>query len=257
MNLPTPPREHSFGERSSTDDNSREYYDEFAKVYDDRRGNNVPGGYHDLLDELETSLVERHGSGKDVLEVGCGTGLIMQRVRAFARSVQGVDLSPGMLSRARARGLDVRLASATELPFPNDSFDVTYSFKVLAHVPEIERALSEMARVTRPGGVVLAEFYNPYSIRGLLRHLGPPKKIGHTKKEADVYTRFDSPGRVRALTPAGCHFEGARGIRIVSPAAQLVDMKGVGRVFRALERTLADSPLRALAGFYVAQYRKR
>jgi len=240
----------------SSEQNSREYYDEFAKVYDDRRGNKVPGGYHDLLDELETGLVQRFGTQKDILEVGCGTGLIMQRVQAFAHHVQGVDLSPGMLAHAQARGLDVVQGSATELPFADNHFDVTYSFKVLAHVPDIERALSEMARVTRPGGVILAEFYNPFSIRGLLRHLGPAKRIGQSKKEADVFTRFDSPSRARALTPLGCRFQGARGIRIVTPTAQLIDMKGVGRLFYATERLLADSPLSACAGFYVAQYKK-
>jgi ubiquinone/menaquinone biosynthesis C-methylase UbiE len=240
----------------TSEQNSREYYDEFAKVYDDRRGNNVPGGYHDLLDELETGLVERFGAHKDILEVGCGTGLIMQRVAGFARHVQGVDLSPGMLAHALARGLDVAQGSATQLPFPNDRFDVTYSFKVLAHVPDIRLALAEMARVTRPGGMILAEFYNPYSIRGLLRHLGPARRIGQSKKEADVFTRFDSPARARALTPPGCHFQGARGIRIVTPAAQVVDMKGVGRLFYATERLLADSPLSVCAGFYIAQYRK-
>ncbi|HXS18959.1 MAG TPA: class I SAM-dependent methyltransferase [Polyangiaceae bacterium] len=240
----------------SSEQNSREYYDEFAKVYDDRRGNSVPFGYHDLLDELETSLVERFGSQRDILEVGCGTGLIMQRVAKFARRVHGVDLSPGMLAHAQARGLDVTQGSATQLPFSDGEFDVTYSFKVLAHVPDIELALSEMARVTRPGGMILAEFYNPYSIRGLLRHLGPAKQIGQSKKEADVFTRFDSPSRARALTPRGCHFEGARGIRIVTPAAQLIDMKGIGRLFYATERLLADSPLSVCAGFYVAQYRK-
>ncbi len=57
------------------------------------------------------------------------------RVRA-----RGVDLSPGMLHKAQARGLDVVLGSATALPFEDNQFDVTCSFKVLAHVPVIELA---------------------------------------------------------------------------------------------------------------------
>src|SRR5690606_25900880 len=121
--------------------------------------------------------------------------------------------------KARARGLDVLEGSATALPFDNDSFDVTCSFKVLAHIPDIETALSEMARVTRPGGYVLAELYNPWSIRGLLRVLGPARRIGQTRNESDGYTRFDSPARAKQLTPPGCTFDGARGVRIVTPAA--------------------------------------
>src|SRR5262245_56632896 len=130
---------------------TKAYCDEFAEVYEDRRDGNDPGGYHDLLDDLEVEYVERFGRGLDVLEVGCGTGLILRRIKDFARTARGVDLSPGMLERARACGLDVVQGSATELPFPDASFDVACSFKVLAHVRDIHRALAEMTRVVRPG----------------------------------------------------------------------------------------------------------
>jgi SAM-dependent methyltransferase len=156
----------------------------------------------------------------------------------------------------KAKGLTVREGSATELPFPDNSFDVTCSFKVLAHIPAIEQALSEMARVTRPGGYILAELYNPYSFRGLLRALGPARKVATTKKESDVFTRFDSPSRAKELTPSGCVFDGARGVRIVTPAARVVDAPIIGRVFYRLEKALADTPLRGLAGFYIATYKK-
>src|SRR5580692_1674202 len=52
---------------------TRAYYDEFAARYEERRDGRDPGGYHDLLDELEVGFVERYGRGRDVLEVGCGT----------------------------------------------------------------------------------------------------------------------------------------------------------------------------------------
>lgn len=236
---------------------NRQYYDAFSADYERERGQNDPGGYHELLDELEAGYVQRFAQGRDVLEVGCGTGLVMLRLREFARSVQGVDLSPGMLEKAKERGLSVTLGSATELPFESDRFDVTCSFKVLAHVPEIETALSEMARVTRPGGVVLAEFYNPFSVRGLLKRLGPAGKIAKSADEHDVYTRFDSPARARALTPPGCVFAGARGVRITIPSARLMKNALGRRVFRAAEHALCDSPLKNLAGFYVAAYEKR
>lgn len=235
---------------------SRAYYDEFATVYDARRGGNVPGGYHDLLDQLETDFVARFGSGGNVLEVGCGTGLLLERIARFAKTAKGIDLSPGMLEHARRRGLDVEEASATNLPFADGSFDVTCSFKVLAHIPDIERALSEMARVTKPGGYVVAEFYNPRSIRGLLRKLGPAKKIGSTRNESHVFTRFDTPEQVRRMAPPGTVFADARGVRIVTPAASIADAPVVGRLVTELERRLADGPLREFAGFYVAAYRK-
>jgi ubiquinone/menaquinone biosynthesis C-methylase UbiE len=238
------------------DANSRAYYDEFSRTYEAKRGNRSAGGYHDLLDHLEAGYVARFGSGRDVLEVGCGTGLVLARIADFARSARGVDLSPGMLELAKSRGLDVVEGSATSLPFADASFDVTCSFKVLAHVPGIEQALFEMARVTRPGGMILAEFYNPRSLRGLLRKLGPSKSIGSARREDDVFTRFDSPSRVRKLTPAGCQFVGARGVRIVTPFAGLLDVPVLGRAVYRTEQVLADGLLKGLAGFYIAAYRK-
>lgn len=235
---------------------NRAYYDEFSKRYEAHRGENAPRGYHNLLDTLESEYVRRFGEGRDVLEVGCGTGLVLQRIAQFARTAKGIDLSPGMLEKARARGLDVVEGSATDLPFEDESFDVTCSFKVLAHVREIDKALSEMARVTRRGGVILAELYNPWSLRGLLRRFGPARAVGDGTRESDVYTRFDSPRRARELAPPSCELFDARGVRIITPAAPLVSVPIIGELIWRAEQALCDTPLRNLAGFYVAAYRK-
>src|ERR1041385_5939753 len=94
-------------------ESNRPYYDAFSARYEAQRGRNDPGGYHELLDELEAGFVRRFAAGRDVLEVGCGTGLVLRRIEQFARSAKGVDLSPGMLERARKRGLRVSEGSAT------------------------------------------------------------------------------------------------------------------------------------------------
>ena len=131
---------------------NRSYYDDFAGWYERER--HLP--YHRMLDDLEVELVERYGRDRDVLEVGCGTGLLLHRTSQFARSATGVDLSGGMLAQAQRRGLAVAQGSATDLPIATASVDVAYSFKVLAHVPDITGALREMSRVVRPGGWVIA-----------------------------------------------------------------------------------------------------
>src|SRR5580693_5890189 len=208
-------------------DATRAYYDEFSHRYEAERRPNRPDGYHALIDDLEVELVERYGAGADVLECGAGTGLLLERMAAFARSAKGIDLSPGMLEKARSRGLDVREASVTAIPFPDSTFDVTCSFKVLAHVPEIGRALSEMARVTRPGGVVVAEFYNPVSMLGLLKRFGPAAKISSTTRENVVYTRFDAPWVVPRLLPPSLSLEAVRGVRIITPAARVMRIPGL------------------------------
>jgi ubiquinone/menaquinone biosynthesis C-methylase UbiE len=236
---------------------TRAYYDEFSERYEDHRGGKGPGGYHDLVDELEADMVHTYGAGADVLEVGCGTGLVLERIRAFAKTARGVDLSPGMLERARARGLDVTEGSATALPFADASFDVACSFKVLAHVEDIGRALSEMARVVRPRGVVLAEFYNPFSMRGLVKRFGPAGAISDRTKESAVYTRFDSPAQVRRLAPPDLRMIGARGVRIVTPAAGALRLPVLGDLLRKAEWALCDSPLAVFGGFFIAAFQKR
>jgi ubiquinone/menaquinone biosynthesis C-methylase UbiE len=157
-----------------------------------------------------------------------------------------------MLEKARARGLDVTTGTVLELPFPDASFDVTCSFKVLAHVENIERALAEMIRVTRPTGTIIAEFYNPYSLRGLLKRFGPAGAISASIDESAVYTRFDSPFRVAKLLPAGCRIAASRGVRIVTPAAFAFRVPWLRKALTASEWALADSPLSVFGGFWLA-----
>jgi ubiquinone/menaquinone biosynthesis C-methylase UbiE len=235
---------------------TRAYYDEFSSRYDAERRPNRPDGYHALVDDLEVDLVERYAAGGDVLECGCGTGLLLERIARFSRSAKAFDLSPGMLLRARARGLDVREASVTAIPFPSDSFDVACAFKVLAHVPQIGRALAEMARVTRPGGVVIAEFYNPVSLRGLAKRVGPARSISHRTRESDVYTRFDAPWIIPRVLPPSLRIEAVRGVRIVTPAAGAMQLPVVGDLLRKIEWRLADTAAAFFGGFYVLVLRK-
>src|SRR5262245_56918152 len=195
--------------------NSRKYYDDFSAGYERERGR----GYHQLLDDLELSVLTPFVKDRRVLEIGCDTGLILGRLARDARDAWGIDLSPGMLQVAQRRGLQAVLASATQLPFADASFDVVCSFKVLAHVPDIAVALSEAARVTRPGGTLVLECYNPWSLRYLAKRIAGPQPISDGRNEADVYTRWDSPLALRALLPDGVALEAFRGVRVFTPAA--------------------------------------
>lgn len=238
------------------EDTTRAYYDAFSERYDAQRGGNVSGGYHDLVDDLEVGFVRKFAEGRDLLEVGCGTGLLLERFATFARRAEGVDLSEGMIEKARARGLSVRVASATEIPFPDATFDVTCALKVLPHVRDIHRAAAEMFRVTRPGGVVVLEVYNPWSLRALTKKLFAPRKTSTTFDESAILTRFDSPADVARWVPPGATLVDARGVRIVTPVAGVFRVPGLGTLARAAEEALCDGPLRRFGGFYLLAYRK-
>lgn len=100
--------------------------------------------------------------GPRLLDVGVGTGLELPYFDAAARVV-GVDLSEPMLRRAQKRALDERLRQvaglcvmdATQLAFPDKSFDAVLAPYLITVVPEPERTLDEIARVVRPGGEIV------------------------------------------------------------------------------------------------------
>ena len=230
------------------------YYDEFAAGYEKRRHH----GYHALIDRLEIAATLPFASGASVLEAGCGTGLILKEVAPLARRAVGLDLSPGMLRKAHARGLDVVHGSVTDLPFGDGEFDLAYSFKVLAHVERIERAMGELARVVRPGGHVIAEFYNPWSLRGLIKRYKPATKISHATTDEAVYTRYDSLSAVRRHLPPSLHIVDVRGVRVFTPFSGVHDLPIVGPAFAAAETRAASAPLlRHLGGFMVVTAEKR
>lgn len=232
---------------------NREYYDQFSRRYDTPRGS----GYHWMLDTLQSEIVAPLADGKDVLEVGCGTGLLMERLKGRCRSLAGLDISPGMAERARKRGHRVTVGSADSLPFEDQSFDAVYSFKVLAHVEPIEKALSEIARVLRPGGWFVGDFYNPWSMRGLIKTLKPPTAIADGAHDEHVFTRFDSPRQVVAHLPDALRLVRFRGVRVLTPFAAVFRVPGVEQLLTRLERAAGRSPLWRLSGFVVAVCRKR
>ena len=232
---------------------TRDYYDEFSERYEAERGH----GYHQMLDDLEVEIALRYGAGKDVLEAGCGTGLVLRGLADGARRAVGVDLSAGMLRSARARGLEVVQGSVTELPFADESFDVACSFKVLAHVERIGDALAEMSRVVRPGGHLVVEFYNPWSLRYLVKRLKRPTAISERTNDEAVFTRYDTLDAVRAYLPPGHEVVDLRGVRVVTPVSTVFRMAPLARAFTFLERRACDAPvLRRLGGFLVVVARK-
>ena len=163
-----------------------------------------------------------------------------------------------MLAKAARRGLAVAQASATDLPIATASVDVAYSFKVLAHIPDIEGAMREMARVVRPGGYVIAEFYNARSIRRLVKALKPPTAVSENTHDEHVFTRYDDAKAIQRYLPAELDWVATRGIRVITPLAKVLEVPVLGRAVRWAEHKLADLPgARDVGGFLVAICQKR
>ena len=99
-------------------------------------------------------------AGQRVLDVGCGPGALTTELvwRLGAEAVAAVDPSEPFVAAARERhpGVDVRLASAEELPYADGAFDASIAQLVVHFMADPVAGLAEMARVTRGGGVVAA-----------------------------------------------------------------------------------------------------
>jgi SAM-dependent methyltransferase len=101
--------------------------------------------------KLVTDFVDKYGLGnKKILEVGAGSGQLQDIVGDYT----ALELSP---SARRFFHKPFVEASATEMPFPDNTFDALWSFRVLEHIPNPERALLEMRRVVKPGGYILLQ----------------------------------------------------------------------------------------------------
>ena len=88
-----------------------------------------------------------------ILDVGCGTGALLKELDSYG-AAYGIDFSEKALDFCKARSLaNVRLGSITGIPYPDDAFDLVLALDILEHVEDDLKALQEIKRVLRPGGI--------------------------------------------------------------------------------------------------------
>ena len=136
--------------------------------------------------------------GLRVLEIGVGMGAdYLEWLKAGANAT-GVDLSAISVERARHRCAlagyksDLRVADAEHLPFPDDTFDVVYSYGVMHHSPNTPQCLREAWRVLKPGGEARVMVYHHPSITGVMLWLR--YGIFRRSLRKTVYHYLESPG---------------------------------------------------------------
>jgi ubiquinone/menaquinone biosynthesis C-methylase UbiE len=112
---------------------------------------------------------------KRILEIGLGQGADAEQIARRGGIYSGVDLTDESVKRTTVRftlkGLAferIEQTSALDLPFGDDSFDIVFSHGVLHHIPEIEKAESEIHRVLRPDGRLIVMLYAKWSLNYLL-----------------------------------------------------------------------------------------
>lgn len=139
----------------------RAAYDTVADTYADAFRTTEPERPAELgMIEHFASLVT---GSRRVLDAGCGAGRMMPVLAGWGCEVEGVDLSPEMVRRARADhgGFNTQVASLNELPFDDDSFDGVFSWYSTIHSPDddLSRIAREVRRVLCPSGLFLVAFH--------------------------------------------------------------------------------------------------
>ena len=141
---------------------TREYFEEFDKYYENL--------YPYLLPFLDIESMK----GKTVLEIGLGSGFTLQRIAKVAEKCYGLDISAKTIELNEKRKkyykfeCELLNASATSIPLPDNSVDIVVSIGCLHHIPDIQKAIDEIYRVLKPGGVFKGMVYNRNSYRFLV-----------------------------------------------------------------------------------------
>ncbi len=141
--------------------------------------------------------------GARMLEIGCGRGVGVQLVRrAFAPArIDAIDIDPAMIRlaerRKRRRGMsevDLLVADAQALPYPDSCMDSVFNFGIIHHLEDWRRGVGEIARVLKPGGAFcFEEIYPALYANAFWRHL-----LAHPRKD-----RFSGPEFRGELEAAG------------------------------------------------------
>jgi len=126
----------------------------------------------------------RLNQATDILEVGCGTGVIAKELTQLGPAVVGLDIDPAMLNFARQQEGRVAYTQgdAHALPFPDGTFDAVVCHYLLLWLAEPVQGVKEMARVTKPGGSVLACAEPDYG--GRIDHPPELADLGRRQTEA-------------------------------------------------------------------------
>src|ERR1700733_9149707 len=200
------------------------------------------------------------GPGTRLLDVGCGSGLTLVLAAERGATPTGLDISPGLLDVARDRlpDADLRAGDMEFLPFGDAAFDAVTGVNAFQFAGDPRRALREAARVTRPGGRVVASlFAAPERSQGTVVHeamnaLIPPERAGDHAPYA-----LSAPGNLEAaLADAGlrvtdngegvCHWryacmeDAVRALLCSAGGARAIQAAGEPAVRAVLERALAQ-----------------
>ncbi|WP_432052898.1 class I SAM-dependent methyltransferase [Streptomyces xiamenensis] len=148
-------------------------YNSFAKAYAAVNETNLVNAYYERPAMLD---LVGEATGRRILDAGCGSGLLYAALRDRGALMSGFDSSAEMLELARRRlgdGADLRVTDlGGPLPYPDDAFDDVVASLVLHYLEDWGPALTELRRVLKPGGRLIASVDHPFAVHLMHREVG-------------------------------------------------------------------------------------
>ncbi len=156
----------------------RHLFDQFAADYDTRMISQLGYAAPAILRQLAAMVLGPRG-GLDILDLGCGTGLSGLAFKDVARRLDGIDLSPAMVEKARARRIYDHLAVADIEALPGGAgYDLLLAADTLVYLGDLAHILAAASRSLRPGGMFL---FTVESMAGEGFALGPKRRWRHSE----------------------------------------------------------------------------
>jgi ubiquinone/menaquinone biosynthesis C-methylase UbiE len=255
-------------------DDTVNYFDSAAAGYDARYQENSPGGLAFRIRKQHVlELFDK--AGGTVLDVGCGTGVIVDELLELGCHYTGVDPAAGMIDNAKKlhAGKDkaeFAVGSAEVIEYPDESFDAVICMGVIERVGDYEKALGEMVRVLKPGGTLMVttpNVFSPYlfwrdrifyplarAVKALLLMLqGKPRPLtipGHRSLSA---SRFEQDHKRLGAAVTDTVYN------VYSPVLPPLEQMWPALAVRAMQlcEPLHKTPLRYLGAAFIMKSRKQ
>ena len=142
--------------KRASDDYLKLHFDSYSEDFDKSLVKELEYQAPRVLAELISKVRGKTKSKADICDLGCGTGLVGVELKKIARKLTGVDLSRGMLAKARARNIYDRLSAAEVTRFlraNRESYDIITAADVLIYIGDVAPLFAAAARALRPGGI--------------------------------------------------------------------------------------------------------
>lgn len=176
--MSTPGKAESRGGAASNSSDIASFFDEMSEGRNEKiEANPIVAYEQHVRSATVLKLLDAH-PGELILDIGCGNARDILQILSSGAKVVGVDISEGMVSSAKnalaacdIHQVMLQVGDATALPFPDRRFDKILCSEVVEHIPDAQKALTEMWRVLKPGGSVVLSTPNPMSWYGFERYI--------------------------------------------------------------------------------------